>query len=101
MVVEKVGGGQTHWLAGQVASPVGHHLATNCLGQVGGAPPWPYKYPPIGLSGALLVALARKLCQNPMDSDRESLLESLRCIGIPACRDSHDITLEWMICQSE
>jgi hypothetical protein len=40
-----------------------------------------------------------KLYQNPMDSDRESLLESLKCIGILACRDSHDITSEWTICQ--
>jgi hypothetical protein len=31
---------------------------------------------------------------------RESLLECLRCIRILACQDSHDITLEWMICQS-
>jgi hypothetical protein len=35
-----------------------------------------------------------------MDTDIESLLESLRCIGILTCQDSHDITLEWMICQS-
>jgi hypothetical protein len=41
MAVEKVGGGQAHWLAG-------HHFASYRLGQVGGAPPWPYKYPPTG-----------------------------------------------------
>jgi hypothetical protein len=45
MAMEKVGGGQTHWSAGHVARPVGHHLVSYHLGQVGGAPPWPYKYP--------------------------------------------------------
>jgi hypothetical protein len=45
MAVEKVNGGQTHWPASHVARPVGRHLASNHLGQVGGAPPWPYKYP--------------------------------------------------------
>jgi hypothetical protein len=35
-----------------------------------------------------------------MNSDRELTLESLWCIGILACRDTHDITLEWVICQS-
>jgi hypothetical protein len=38
MVVEKVGGGQTHWSAHR-------HMASYHLSQVGGAPPWPYKYP--------------------------------------------------------
>jgi hypothetical protein len=33
-----------------------------------------------------------------MDSDRESLLESLMCIVILACQDSHNIISEWMIC---
>jgi hypothetical protein len=62
--------------------------------------------------GALLVARARKLCWNPsrpdrisqlqfarvrklcrnlMDTDIQSLLESLGCIKILACEDSHDI----------
>jgi hypothetical protein len=35
-----------------------------------------------------------------MDTDIQSLLESLGCIKILACEDSHDITSEWMICQS-
>jgi hypothetical protein len=38
MAIKKVGGGQTHWLAD-------HHLASYRLGQIGGAPPLPYKYP--------------------------------------------------------
>jgi hypothetical protein len=46
--VKKVGGDQTHWLAGHVAWPVGDHLVSYHLSQVGGAPPWPYKYPPSG-----------------------------------------------------
>jgi hypothetical protein len=45
MVVEKVGGGQTHWPAGHVDRSASHHLASYHLGQVGGAPPWPYQYP--------------------------------------------------------
>jgi hypothetical protein len=45
MVVEKVSGGWTHWPIGHVAWPVGDHLASYPLGQVGGTPPWPYKYP--------------------------------------------------------
>jgi hypothetical protein len=32
-----------------------------------------------------------------MNSNREPTLESLWCIGIPACRDAHNITSEWMI----
>jgi hypothetical protein len=43
MVVEKVGAGQTHW-------PPGHHFVSYRLSQVGGAPSWPYKYPPTGES---------------------------------------------------
>jgi hypothetical protein len=39
--VKKFGGGQTHW-------PASHHLVSYWLGQVGGAPPLPYKYPPTG-----------------------------------------------------
>jgi hypothetical protein len=39
--VNKVGGGRTHW-------PPGHHLVSYYLGQVGGAPLWPYKYRPTG-----------------------------------------------------
>jgi hypothetical protein len=46
VAVVKVGGDWTHWLADQVARPAGHHLAGYHLGQVGGGPPWPYKYPP-------------------------------------------------------
>jgi hypothetical protein len=46
--VKKVGGGQTHWLAGHVAWPPGHRLVSYHLDQVGGAPPRPYKYPPTG-----------------------------------------------------
>jgi hypothetical protein len=38
MAVEKVSGSRTHW-------PAGHHLVSYRLGQVSGAPPWPYKYP--------------------------------------------------------
>jgi hypothetical protein len=43
MATEKVGEGRTHW-------PAGHHLASYRLGQVDGAPPWAYKYPPTGES---------------------------------------------------
>jgi hypothetical protein len=50
MAVEKVSGGQTHWLASHVARPAGCHLASYHLGQVSGAPQWPYKYPPTGES---------------------------------------------------
>jgi hypothetical protein len=74
-----------------------------------------------GLSGALLIAQVRKLCRNPFglngvfyapvgrvrelcrnsaNSDRELTLESLWCIGILACRDTHDNSSEWMIHQS-
>jgi hypothetical protein len=35
-----------------------------------------------------------------VNSDRELTLESLWCIGIPACQDTHDITSEWVIYQS-
>jgi hypothetical protein len=45
MAVEKVSGGQTHWLADHVARPADHHLASYHLDEVGGAPPWTYKYP--------------------------------------------------------
>jgi hypothetical protein len=34
LVVEKVGGGRTHWPAGHVAWPHSHHLVSYCLGQV-------------------------------------------------------------------
>jgi hypothetical protein len=37
----KVGGGLSTW-------PAGRHMASYRLGQVGGAPPRPYKYPPTG-----------------------------------------------------
>jgi hypothetical protein len=45
--VKKVGGHQTHWPAGRMAWP-GHNLVSYRLGQVSGAPPRPYKYPPTG-----------------------------------------------------
>jgi hypothetical protein len=41
-----------------------------------------------------------EVCQNSANSDSESTLESLWCIRIPACWDTHDITSEWVICQS-
>jgi hypothetical protein len=47
MAVEKVSGGRTHWLTGNVAIPADYHLVSYHLGQVGGAPPWPYKYIPL------------------------------------------------------
>jgi hypothetical protein len=50
MAVEKVGGGQTHWPAGDVARLAYHHLVSYHLDQVSGAPPWHYKYPPTGES---------------------------------------------------
>jgi hypothetical protein len=50
MAVERVSGGQTHWSTGHVARLAGHHLASYHVGQDGGAPPWPYKYPPTGES---------------------------------------------------
>jgi hypothetical protein len=50
MAVEKVSGGQIHWLADHVARPAGHHLVSYRLGQVSGAPPWRYKYAPTGES---------------------------------------------------
>jgi hypothetical protein len=37
-----------------------------------------------------------KLCQNSVNSDREPTLDSHWCIGILACRDTHNITLEWV-----
>jgi hypothetical protein len=46
MAVEKVSGGRTHWSASHMARPAGRHLVSYRFGQVGGAPPWPYKYPP-------------------------------------------------------
>jgi hypothetical protein len=50
MAVEKVSGACTQRSASHVARPAGCHMASYCLGQVGGAPPWPYKYPPTGES---------------------------------------------------
>jgi hypothetical protein len=50
MALEKVGGGQTHWPVSHVARPARLHLVSYCLSQVGGAPPWTYKYPPTGES---------------------------------------------------
>jgi hypothetical protein len=38
-----------------------------------------------------------ELCRDSVNSDRDPTLESLWCNGILACRDTHDITLEWMI----
>jgi hypothetical protein len=43
--LKKVGGGQTHGSAGHMAWPPSHQLVSYLLGLVGGAPPWPYKYP--------------------------------------------------------
>jgi hypothetical protein len=51
MAVEKVGGGRTYWPAGHVARPVGCDMVSYRLGQVGGASPWLYKYPPTDESG--------------------------------------------------
>jgi hypothetical protein len=42
----------------------------------------------------------RKLCQNSVNPGRESILESLWCISIPAYRYTRDITLKWVIYQS-
>jgi hypothetical protein len=36
-----------------------------------------------------------------VNSDREPTLESLWCIGILACQDTHCITSKWMIYQSK
>jgi hypothetical protein len=46
MAVEKVGGGRTHWPSSHVVRSANRHLGSYHLIQVGGAPPWPYKYPP-------------------------------------------------------
>jgi hypothetical protein len=43
--VEKVGGGWTTWLASHAARPVGHHLTSYWLNQVGNPSLDPYKYP--------------------------------------------------------
>jgi hypothetical protein len=43
--VDKVGGGRTTWLAGHVARPTGHHLASYRLNQVSNPSLDPYKYP--------------------------------------------------------
>jgi hypothetical protein len=42
----------------------------------------------------------QKLYHNSVNSDREPTLESLWFIEIPACWDTRDITLEWVIYQS-
>jgi hypothetical protein len=41
----EVSGGRYTLPAGHVAWPIGYHLVPYRLLQVGGAPPWPYKYP--------------------------------------------------------
>jgi hypothetical protein len=46
--VEKVSGGLSTWSASHVAWLADHHLVSYHLGQVGGAPPRPYKYPLTG-----------------------------------------------------
>jgi hypothetical protein len=46
-VAEKGGGSCSTWLVGHMARPAGHHLVSYRLGQVGGAPSQPYKYPPL------------------------------------------------------
>jgi hypothetical protein len=43
--VEKVGGDLSTRPADHVAWPAGRHLVSYRFGQVGGAPPQPYKYP--------------------------------------------------------
>jgi hypothetical protein len=48
----------------------------------------------------LLFGRVQKLCRNSVNSDRESTLECLWCIGILACLETHDITLDRMIYQS-
>jgi hypothetical protein len=50
MAVERVSGCRTHWPSGHVARLARHHLVGYHHDQVGGAPPWPYKYPPTGES---------------------------------------------------
>jgi hypothetical protein len=45
--VEKVGRGLSTWSTGHVAWPADRHLVSYRLGQVGEAPPQPYKYPPL------------------------------------------------------
>jgi hypothetical protein len=44
----KVSGGQTLWMPSHVARPVGHHLVSYQLTQVGNPSLDPYKYPPTG-----------------------------------------------------
>jgi hypothetical protein len=46
--VEKVHGSRTTWPAGHVARPVGHHLMSYRLNQVGNPSLDPYKYPSTG-----------------------------------------------------
>jgi hypothetical protein len=45
---EKVSGGRTTWLAGDVARPIDHHLVSYRLNQVGNPSLDPYKYPSTG-----------------------------------------------------
>jgi hypothetical protein len=40
---EEGGGSYSTRQAGHMARPVGQHMASYSLGQVSGAPPWPYK----------------------------------------------------------
>jgi hypothetical protein len=46
--VEKVGIGQTTWLADYMARPANHHLVSYRLNQVGNPTLDPYKYPSTG-----------------------------------------------------
>jgi hypothetical protein len=46
--VEKGGARCSTWPAGHVARPAGHYLVSYRLSHVGGALPWPYKYPSTG-----------------------------------------------------
>jgi hypothetical protein len=46
MAVEEVVGARSHWPTDHMARLAGRHLVSYRLGQVGGAPLWPYKYPP-------------------------------------------------------
>jgi hypothetical protein len=45
MAVEEVVGARSHWPTDHMARLAGRHLMSYRLGQVGGAPLWPYKYP--------------------------------------------------------
>jgi hypothetical protein len=95
MTVEKVGGGQTHWPPGHVARPVGRHLVSYRIGQVGGAPPWPDKYPrpPSVKVDTHIPHFGDSTCQAPILSvvARRSLVGRVARLsgleGLPACQE--------------